>query len=125
MSLKESHTLKQLQSRRQKLQVEIENLNAEGKILFHKQQELRNNVKKINMEIAKLKTRDIVITEHALLRYFERVLNYDLDKIKNEMLSKDTKAKIMVIGNGQYPINNEYKIVVKSNSIISVITNKR
>ncbi len=46
----------------------------------------------------------LVVSEHALLRYFERILGYDLDAISQELLPPATVAKIRQLGSGTYPV---------------------
>jgi len=81
-------------------------------------EQIKRQIKNIEQEINKLKNDDLIISEHAILRYIERVLGIDIEEIKHKIVpNKDT---IKNLGNGVFPINN-FKIKVKDNVVLTVI----
>lgn len=73
-------------------------------------------------QIAKFKnTNEPNVSEHAILRYLERVKGIDLIELKKEILSeKVLKMTKTLGGNGSYP-NNDFKVVMKNNTVVTII----
>ena len=63
---------------------------------------------------------DVVISEHAILRYLERVKGFNLEDIKNEMLDARTRESLKVL-----PVNkikcDGYNLIIK-NKVITTVT---
>lgn len=127
MSEMNTHTLKQFQTQLKKLESELESVQLEMKV---KQKEFELKRKVINdlktrIEQMKIKS-DVIISEHALLRYFERVLGYNLEDIKSNLISSKTRDLILMLGNnGEYPnedsYGNKFKIILKNNVITTIL----
>lgn len=119
--MKETHTLKGLQSFLARAESEMEVLKSElnAKILELKQKE--KHIKKIKADIDSLKTNsETIVSEHAILRYLERIHGMDLANIQNLILSDEIKKQIAVLGgNGTFPANG-FRVVVKNNTIVTV-----
>jgi len=65
------------------------------------------------------------ISEHALLRYFERVKGFDLKEIKCEILSDPVVALVDKLGpSGSFPNSNGYRVVIKNNVVVTIIPYK-
>ena len=79
--MKESHELKSLQVRKEKITLDINLLMQErtkaDKEIYNKKNELKSITEKLNS----ISNKEPIVTEHAMLRYIERVLNIDLNKI--------------------------------------------
>ena len=121
MSVKNSETLKQLKSRKAKLEAELQFLADERSSAMSKYDKAKNQIKQIETEIDQLTKSEPVVTEHAIIRYMERVRNYDIEILENEILTDDLKTQIKTLGNGKYPIGNGFRAVVKDNSIVSIV----
>lgn len=64
--------------------------------------------------------KSIVITDHAVLRYVERVLCVNIDDIKNTIITEESEALIRSFnGNGGFPISNKIG-VVKNYKVITI-----
>lgn len=94
-------------------------LNSKRKII----DQLKNKIKEIESETDD----EITITEHAYLRYFERVLNYDLSEIKNEIVTDQVLKLTEKLGkSGSFPTGKqtkegkEYRIALKNNVVVTV-----
>jgi len=64
------------------------------------------------------------ISDHAIVRYLERVKGLDIDEIRKEILPDYVRAKTKAMGNGYYPVNGTHKIRVKNDMVITVFTPK-
>ena len=123
-----THELKSLQGRRDKMRQVISICESEvrdkHKELSQKNKELNDKRKQLNLILKNIKDiedrrKDVVISEHAILRYLERVKGFNLEDIKNEMLDVTTKDTLKVL-----PVNKikcaGYNLIVKNNVITTV-----
>lgn len=120
MSVKNSQQLKQLTSRKSKLEVDVNHFEQERKSAQSNLDKAKNQLKSVNSEIDKLKTKDLVITEHAILRYIERAMGIDIEELKGKIIDEGTKAMIESMGNGKYPIGNGCRAIVKDMAVVSI-----
>lgn len=63
---------------------------------------------------------DLNISEHAIVRYFERVLGYDLEKLKNSIITEELIKNHSIVGNGNYQFGKN-TLVIKNKTIITII----
>lgn len=98
-SIKKSNELKYLQTQRQKLVSQREILK---KVTKEKQDELaslNSKIKNIDEKLEKLiYGNEIIFSEHAILRYIERVLGINLTDIKAKILTEPEKDECMQMG---------------------------
>lgn len=120
-----AHLLKGLESQLHKAESEVALCKVE---LLSKQKEydtLRMNLNSIKEKISKLTSNtEIIISEHALLRYIERVLNIDIEEISNSILTDQFKTLVYTLGDGKIPLNNDFTAIVKDNVVTTIIPNK-
>lgn len=115
------HDLKQLQTRKAKIVAEIASLDVARRDAQKSHQDALNKLRLIEQEINSFAiSKDPVVSEHALLRYIEREMGFDLDVIKDAILTNERKVMIKAMGNGKYPIG-KCKAVVKDMVIISIV----
>lgn len=115
--------IKKLHSLLAKTQLEKQNLQEQKSVLQSKIDKVTNRIKKYEEEIEQLtqQSSSLIVSEHALLRYLERVYKLDLQKIEKEILPKDLEVKIKSLGNGTYSCGDSYSIKVKNNVVVSVL----
>lgn len=77
-------------------------------------------VRNLQEKLREAKKGKILVTEHAMLRYLERVLEIDMEAVKNNILPENIKSQIEVLGNGKYPVRGKFKVVVKDRMIVTV-----
>ena len=98
-SIKKSNELKYLQTQRQKLVSQREILK---KVTKEKQDELtslNSKIKNIDERLEKLISgNEIIFSEHAIIRYIERVLGINLTDIKAKILTESEKDECMQMG---------------------------
>ena len=111
------------------LKSQLIKLNSDADILkltiSNSQKELSqklNSIKQINAEIEKLnKQEGIRVSEHAIVRYLERVKGLNVEKIQKEILSDDVMKLIEVLGgNGTYP-KDGFSIVIRNNTVTTIL----
>jgi predicted transcriptional regulator len=122
MSLKQAQELKALKTRSVKLDSEYKELMKDVTELDRRRERIEKQRKELKAKIKQMEASDnIVVTEHAILRYLERIMNIDIEELRAEILTDKTRQQIKTLGNGRYPLEKGGKAVVKNNSIVSVI----
>lgn len=122
-NMKEVREIKKLHSQLNILLEKHEVLNIDVK---NKQRELVN----IFREITKLKemiqkienTKTLKVSEHAIVRYFERIKGFNIEEIEKEIMSESVVSLIKKLdgNNGTYP-NGSFSIILKNNTVVTVI----
>ena len=123
-----THLLKIFLTQLKKVESEIEGLKLESsqvnKQLTQKyklKEELEEKISSISRS-----DQEIIISEHAILRYFERVLGFDLETFKKLILNDGVMELIEKLdrGNGEYPSTSvegqKFKILLKDNVIVTI-----
>lgn len=116
-----SEKLKQFKSRLSKLNVDLEASKDELIFIQDKYNLIKQQIKDIKDKIKNIKKDKVILTEHALFRYIERFYEIDINKIKDEILSDKAINKVLTCGDGTYPLQNGMKIIVKNNTIVTII----
>jgi hypothetical protein len=75
----------------------------------------------IKSQIDTLKGKELIVSEHALLRYIERFVGVDTDSLKKDILNQELVTKHRQLGDGKYPIDGSIKAVIKSNVVVSIV----
>jgi len=115
--------VKQLQTQLNKMVADYEALKIE---IASKQQESsqkKQAINKLKQQIDEAdKKKEIYVSEHALVRYFERVKGFDIEEIKKEILSDSIKQMLSVLGGtGQYPNENGYGVILDNFRVTTII----
>jgi chromosome segregation ATPase len=114
--------IKQLQSQLNTISADVSALKMD---VSNKQKELnqkRKTIEQLKKTIESLKHNgEIKVSEHAILRYLERVKGLDVSEIEKEILTQDVLGLIEKLGgSGKYPVN-EFQIVMKDYTVTTVI----
>lgn len=115
--------LKQYQTQLHKSKIEREGMKAE---VAHKQKmlsQMDSNIKDLEEKIKSLEQpKEITVTEHALIRFFERALGFDMDDIKDKIVEDNLKQLVEQLGDsGKYPHSCGVQLVLKDKMIVTVI----
>ena len=110
--------IEQLQEEAENLQKEINKLTYDLNITKQQRTEKQDKLNEINRTIEALNS-DVTVTDHAVVRYFERVKGFDIEEIRNKILPSEVKPKIQILANCKYPLEN-FEIVVKNNKVVTV-----
>lgn len=125
MGLKTREELKKLQSM-------VSSLEASIAVLKTQEEQIKRELSTKKMDINHLKQRmtnlakradGITVSEHAIIRYIERVMGINIEDIAARILPETAQEYVEQLGNGHYPVNQgEFKIVVKDGVVITVLT---
>lgn len=110
--MSDSSDLKLLQRRKTLLTIDRDEL--ESKILS-----VNKRIENVNKEISALTARDMIVSEHAILRYLERVVKVDVEEVKRRVLTDDLKGRIL--DDGLYPNPEGFRLVVRDGVIVTIL----
>lgn len=119
--------LKHLTTRREQAERRLKALRDELTSLDQKIRTETREIGNIDAQIvqlqakAKNQTKTVLFTEHAILRYLERVKGLDLAQVKKEMVPDLVTQQIRALGNGEYPVGT-HSVKVKDNTVITILT---
>ena len=117
--------IKSLQTSRESLRRRLKQRKTERGATLQELESLQSEIDRANNLITELirKNDGLVISEHAILRYIERVLGVNIEEIKSDILGG---TKIHSLPNGEYPVDSEvtpkHRIRVRNNIVVTVIT---
>lgn len=91
----------------------------EAQRLYSDAEEVRSKLQK---EVDRIKTNgNIKVSEHAMLRYIERVKGINLDALENEIVTDKLKTMVDSLGgSGKFPID-ECTVVMNNHIIVTII----
>lgn len=114
--------LKRLNGRLAEIKSEIE-IAKENRSKFQRLcSQLESEAKSIEKQIKDSSTKKIIVSEHAILRYLERVKGLDLDSIIKEI----TQSEIFKSGDKsglnsfQIKTKNGYEIIIRNRVVVTV-----
>lgn len=106
--------LQEVSEEEQLIKLRIEQLNQE----LQKKQQIKDKLKK---KKKKLDNKALEVSEHALLRFFERIEGRDVEAIRQQIMDPSIKELIKVLSkNGTYPHPDGYSVVVRNNNVVTV-----
>jgi len=120
--MKDVRKLKQFQSMLSNMIADLETLNIEIANKQREQHQKREAINKLKLEISKINNNnDLKVSEHTIVRYFERVKGFNIEEIQNEILSDNVVKLVEQLGgNGSYP-NEGFSVVIKNNTVTTVV----
>ena len=123
--MNDSHLLKQLTTQLSKIESEISALKTDLGIKNKELDSKKKSLKELQLKIQNLKnSKNVIVSEHAILRYFERVLGFDLEDIQKKILTDSVHGLIEKLGSnsGQYPVReSDFSVVLKNNVIVTIV----
>jgi len=134
--------LKRLQTQKHQLALDLKSAKEQKKEAQESVDTLEKRNKELSEKISCLTRRSekLVFSEHAILRYFERVLGYDIEEIKRKIVPEKIEEQIKQVGGGLFPVHVEgnfpdestgriafrkkcsHKVRVKKNKVITIVT---
>lgn len=120
MSLTDSHELKKLKARNQKLEAEISIEEVEVETAQHRLLAKKKQQSTILKRIAELETDKIRISDHAIAQYLLLEAERGIESVSSEMLPEDLIETILMVGSGTFPIKNGRKIIVRNYEVVTV-----
>ena len=118
--------IKQYQTLISKAKLDKEQLTEEYRALQSKMDKASGLIKRYQGELEKVvaTSSSLIVSEHAMLRYLERVYKLDLLKIEQEIASKNLYVQVEALGNGTYSCDESYSVKVVDGVIVTILDNK-
>lgn len=120
--MKDTRKIKQLRSEINTLSIDCGKIFRETESKKTELREKNQRKRELQAELDKLTNKKTIrVSEHALLRYLERVKDINLEEIEAEIISEEVQAMVDTLGgNGNYPCRN-YKVCLKNFVVTTVI----
>lgn len=112
--------LKSLFTRKKVLKEELEDLQHKKNVLSREEALKIQELNKVNRKLLRAQDGDIIVTEHAMLRYMERVKYLNIDEVKKLVLPDETRKLIEKFGSGKFPAGTHH-VLVKNKIITTII----
>ncbi len=111
------------------LQVEIDRTQdeynrAKEKALVANQdcEQLRKRLEVLRKQLKTATDQEPVVSEHAILRYLERVLNIDIDAVRSAIMPAKTKHLVGQFRSGEFPTDEDgVRAVAKNGVVVTII----
>ena len=125
-------SIKQLKDNRDNLSMELVTAKLGLPGLEKQIKDEKNNIHRLGQKINSLNQKlnratkgaiELTVSDHAVLRYIERVMKIDVDKIKSIILTDDIKAFSNSFGGQGTFAGESFKAMLKDNTVVT-ITNK-
>ncbi len=106
----------ELQAKRKVLNVEINDKQKESNQMLSKIKELQKQLDAIKVKAPK----GIVITEHAMLRFLERVDGLDIEELQKRMMTDDQREIIENLETCKIKTPDHVTLIVKDKVLVTV-----
>jgi len=80
-------------------------------------------IRKIEESLKKSTRKEVIVSEHAILRFIERVIGVDLEEIQEKILPPGNSEAVMSFGDGTFPVDDH--IIQVRNGVIVTVLNKK
>lgn len=115
--------LKGLQTQLAKARAEESTLKTEAAALQRKHTQARHAVQALEKRIEELSRTapEPTVSEHAMLRYLERVKGVDMEAVRQEILGNGTAEAITFAGNGRIKKGGTDITLIVQNSVVVTV----
>jgi hypothetical protein len=115
--------LKHLLCRKEATEQSIKALKDQQQDIVRRLQQEKDTLVRINQGIDRIKRESdkLVVSEHAILRYFEKVLKFDIEEIKKKILPAKQGEQVKVLGSGTFTADT-HRLRVKNGVVVTILT---
>jgi ABC-type lipoprotein release transport system permease subunit len=115
------HELKGLQVQLKQAEALVSTSEIETKSCQKREAEARRQLKSLQERVKQLEANNAepIVSEHAILRYLERVKGIDVEAIKQEILDENASKHIKFAKNGTLK-RAAYSLIFRNNVIVTV-----
>jgi chromosome segregation ATPase len=114
--------LKGAQTRLDRNRAELRFLEQEKSDVAQRIVVVRARIASIEEEVRKLKgTISVIVSEHAMLRYLERIMRIDMDDVRRKILEPGVVQAISHFHSGNIPHPDGFSVRARENVVTTVI----
>jgi hypothetical protein len=117
-----SDQIASLRKRISKIDVEIEEIKDEQRRQSTQVNTLIDERKRMADMLEAMTPKKLNVTDHALLRYVERVLGIDIEAIRNTIISEKVESLVAAVGDAKVPIGDGVYAVVRNHNVVTIAT---
>jgi chromosome segregation ATPase len=119
--MNENKKIKKLLIKLKKEENYVQELRRSLSAIHNKINDKNDTITIIKNELNKLQdVSNIDVSEHAIIRYLERIKNLNIEEIKREIITSNIKNQYEILGDGIYP-NNDFNVVIKNSNVITIL----
>lgn len=119
--VKDNQIVKGLQTQLSKVEGDIQLLKNNLKALTEELDAKKKLATDLNRKIRDINiSTELKVTEHAVLRYIERVVGKSIEEIQQDILCESVINQWKILGNGKFVHPKGFKCVVKDNLVVSI-----
>ena len=124
MKVSEQVELKALERRIAEASASVDCLVVERDAINSKIQREKALLEKLKAELAALKNdAGVIVSEHAILRYLERVYGMDIEAWKREILPESLIPTIEKLGrSGDFPASEKHRVRLSRGVVVTILT---
>ena len=115
-----NESIKILLRKEKELVSEIEDIKGKKKEIDKNLEIKRKKLEVVKAKIANAQE-SVIISEHAIIRYIERVLGIDIKEIEKNIVDEETEKIIMELRPSKI-CRGEFSILIKDNTVTTIIT---
>ena len=97
----------------------LRGINKKIRIMEKERIKMEKQIENLDKFLNETVKSGIEVSDHAIVRYFERVLGYDFDRIKNDILTKEIIDNYEKLGDGTYQ-NGNFSLVIQNRKVVTV-----
>lgn len=116
--------LSRLLEQRDKLNINMKKLEAQKSMTDKQLLVTEDKLMQIQDQIKTLQNDVLDVTDHAIVRYLERIMGMDMQMVKEAILSDELRKVHKTIGDGKYtiPIENEDNctVVIQGGRVVTL-----
>ena len=126
MGKKEREIIKQFETMKSEIMGKITGLKEQKKIVEKEISTLEESLKSLEQKINNLQNSDLIVSEHAIIRYIERVIGINIEEIVEKIATEKMKKMVEWCGNGLYPSENgDFKLKINNNVVVTILNNEK
>jgi hypothetical protein len=106
------------------LQLEQEELEKRRPVIRTRLNALRSELTLVDQKIAELRPKAPEVSDHAVVRYIQRVMGMNIDELKREIVGYndlDLLKTYQAKGSGRYMVGNTHRVCVENNMVTTVL----
>ena len=100
MGIKNREAIKKFETMKNEICGKIAALKEQKKLVEKEISVLEDSLKSLEQKIEKIQNSDLIVSEHAIIRYIERVIGINIEEIVEKIATEKMKKMVECCANG-------------------------